>query len=30
MYRLIMAGGGHAQLSVLKTLAQKSLGIDAY
>ncbi|RFC39004.1 MAG: pyridine nucleotide-disulfide oxidoreductase family protein [Candidatus Nitrotoga sp. CP45] len=29
MYRLIMAGGGHAQLSVLKTLAQKSLGIDA-
>ena len=29
MYRLIMAGGGHAQLSVLETLAQKSLGIDA-
>lgn len=29
MYRLIMAGGGHAQLSVLKALAQKPLGIDA-
>lgn len=29
MYCLIMAGGGHAQLSVLKALAQKPLGIDA-
>lgn len=29
MYCLIMAGGGHAQLSVLKALAQKSLDIDA-
>ncbi|MDD2719794.1 MAG: FAD-dependent oxidoreductase [Gallionella sp.] len=30
MYRLIMVGGGHAQLSVLKALAQKtSLDIDA-
>ena len=29
MVCLIMAGGGHAQLSVLKALAQKRLGIDA-
>lgn len=29
MVCLIMAGGGHAQLSVLKALAQKPLGIDA-
>ncbi len=29
MYRLIMVGGGHAQLSVLKALAQKPWGIDA-
>lgn len=29
MYRLIMVGGGHAQLSVLKALAQKTLDIDA-
>ena len=29
MYCLIMAGGGHAQLSVLKALAQKPWGIDA-
>lgn len=29
MYRLIMAGGGHAQLSVLKALVQKPPGLDA-
>lgn len=29
MYCLIMAGGGHAQLSVLQALAKEPLGIDA-
>lgn len=29
MYRLIMAGGGYAQLCVLKALARDTSGIDA-